>query len=72
MLFILAAGLKYPNAAAIIGGAWLIARVAYLYGYVYSGKSRGRGRYVGAWFWLCQGALWALTVFGVARDLIDI
>ncbi|OXV05819.1 hypothetical protein Egran_06413 [Elaphomyces granulatus] len=72
MLFILIAGLKYPNAATIIGGAWLISRVAFLYGYVYSGKLQGRGRHLGSTFWLCQGALWALTVFGFARDLINI
>jgi len=72
MLFILVAGLKYPNAAAIIGGAWLISRTAYLYGYVYSGKPHGSGRFLGSTFWFCQGALWALTVFGFARDLINI
>jgi glutathione S-transferase len=72
MLFILVAGLKYPNAATIIGGAWLISRAAFLYGYVYSGKPQGRGRHLGSTFWLCQGALWALTVFGFARDLINI
>jgi glutathione S-transferase len=72
MLFILVAGLKYPNAAAILGGAWTLLRVAFLYGYVYSGKPQGKGRYAGSVFWLCQGALWALTVFGFARDLINI
>jgi len=72
MLSILVAGLKYPNSAAILGGAWTLLRMAYLYGYVYSGKPQGQGRYAGSFFWLCQGALWALTVFGFAPDLINI
>ncbi|KAL1967868.1 hypothetical protein VTN77DRAFT_2557 [Rasamsonia byssochlamydoides] len=70
MLFTLVAGLKWPNAAAALGAGWVITRALFLYGYVYSGKPQGKGRYLGAPFWLFQGALWAMTVFGVARELI--
>lgn len=71
MLFTLVAGLKYPELAAGIGSAWVALRSLYLYGYVYAGKPEGAGRLLGSMFWLAQGALWGLTVFGVARDLIS-
>lgn len=71
MLFTLVAGLKYPNLAAGIGALWVVFRSLFLYGYVYSGKPLGKGRLVGGFFWLAQGALWGLSVFGVARDLIS-
>lgn len=70
MLFTLVAGLKYPNLAAGLGGAWVVCRSLFLYGYVYSGKPQGKGRYMGGFFWLVQGALWGVTVFGVAKELI--
>lgn len=72
MLFTLVAGLKYPQLAATIGGLWVVSRVLFLYGYVYSGKPQGKGRAMGVTFWLAQGALWGLCVFGVARDLISV
>ncbi|GFF32354.1 microsomal glutathione S-transferase 3 [Aspergillus udagawae] len=71
MLFTLFAGLKYPHLAAAIGASWLFFRTLYLYGYVYSGKPQGKGRLLGSAFWLSQGALWALSVFGVAKDMIS-
>lgn len=71
MLFTLVAGLKYPDAAAITGAAWVFFRSLFLYGYVYSGKPYGKGRMMGGMFWLCQGALWGMTVFGVAKDLLS-
>lgn len=71
MLFTLVAGLKYPQLAVGLGTAWLVFRTLFLYGYVYSGKPQGKGQMVGSFFWLVQGALWGLSVFGVARDLIS-
>lgn len=71
MLFTLVAGLKYPKLATGIGAIWLVSRVVYLYGYVYSGKPQGKGRLMGEPFWLAQAALWGLSVFGVAQDLIS-
>ncbi|KAE8383346.1 hypothetical protein BDV26DRAFT_251558 [Aspergillus bertholletiae] len=71
MLFTLVAGLKYPQLATALGAAWLVARSLFLYGYVYSGKPQGKGRYLGGFFWLVQGALWGLSVFGVGRDLLS-
>ncbi|KAJ5287004.1 hypothetical protein N7478_002690 [Penicillium angulare] len=71
MLFTLVAGLKYPELAAGISGLWVVFRSLFLYGYVYSGKPQGKGRMMGGFFWLAQGALWGLTVFGVARHLIS-
>lgn len=71
MLFTLFAGLKYPHLATAIGASWLFFRSLYLYGYVYSGKPQGKGRLLGGFFWFSQGALWALSVFGVAKDMIS-
>lgn len=71
MLFTLVAGLKYPTYAAGLGAAWVIFRTLFLYGYVYSGKPQGKGRMMGGFFWLVQGALWGLTVFGVGRSLLS-
>lgn len=71
ILFTLIAGLKYPDLAAGIGALWVVFRSLFLYGYVFSGKPQGKGRLMGGFFWLAQGALWGLSVFGVARDLIS-
>ncbi|KAJ5815187.1 hypothetical protein N7474_006964 [Penicillium riverlandense] len=70
MLFTLVAGVKYPEYATAIGAAWVVLRTLFLYGYVYSGKPQGKGRMMGGMFWLAQGALWGLSVFGVGRDLL--
>ena len=72
MLFTLVAGLKYPQLATGIAASWVVFRALFLYGYVYSGKPQGKGRMIGAFFWLAQGALWGLSVFGVVRDLISL
>lgn len=72
MFFTLVAGLKYPQLATGLGAAWLACRSLFLYGYVYSGKPQGKGRLIGSFFWLVQGALWGLSVFGVGRDLISL
>ncbi|KAJ5387028.1 glutathione S-transferase [Penicillium cosmopolitanum] len=71
IIFTLVAGLKYPQLAAGLGAAWVAFRTIFLYGYVYSGKAQGKGRLYGSAFWLAQGALWGLTVFGVAKELIS-
>ncbi|KAE8149461.1 hypothetical protein BDV25DRAFT_156269 [Aspergillus avenaceus] len=71
MLFTLVAGLKYPQLATALGAAWLLSRSLYLYGYVYSGKPQGKGRFLGGFFWLAQGALWGLSVFGVGKELLS-
>lgn len=69
-LSILVAGLKYPTAATLLGISWMTFRALFLYGYVYSDKPLGNGRYLGAPFWLAQGALWAMSVFGVATEMM--
>lgn len=71
MLFTLVAGLKYPDLAPVLGAAWLVCRSLFLYGYVFSGKPQGKGRLIGSFFWLIQGALWGLSVFGVGKELIS-
>lgn len=71
MLFTLVAGLKYPEYAAGIGALWVFFRALFLYGYVYSGKPEGKGRTIGSMFWLLQGALWGLSVFGVGSSLVS-
>ena len=52
MLLMLAAGLAYPRATALLGAGWVASRIAYLVGYVYSGSPSNR-RW-GAGFWFCQ------------------
>ena len=69
MLFILVAGLKWPNLSAALGAAWVVFRSLYLYGYVYSKKPMGQGRFMGVAFWLVQATLWGLSVVGVGKDL---
>lgn len=71
MLFTLVSGLKYPQLTVGVGSAWLLFRALFLYGYVYSGEPQGKGRLLGRFFWFAQGALWGLSVFGVAKDLIS-
>lgn len=71
MLFTLVAGLKYPEWAAGLGALWVFFRALFLYGYVYSGKPQGKGRMIGGFFWLVQGALWGLSVYGVGRPLLS-
>ena len=70
MLYIFVAGLKWPLLTTLLSLAWLASRSLFLYGYVYSGKAQGKGRFIGAAFWLVQGVLWGLSAFGVAKDLI--
>jgi len=71
MLYTLVAGLKWPNATAAVASVWLVARIFYLRGYVYSGQARGNGRFQGSLFWPAQGMLWGMTLFGVAKELIS-
>ncbi|CAG8061940.1 unnamed protein product [Penicillium nalgiovense] len=71
MLFTLVAGLKYPEWAAGLGALWVFFRALFLYGYVYSGKPQGKGRMIGGFFWLVQGALWGLSIYGVGRPLLS-
>lgn len=70
MLYMLVAGLKYPNATVALGTAWIIFRALFAHGYITSEKPNGAGRFKGSLFWLVQGALWGLAVFGVGWDLI--
>jgi glutathione S-transferase len=70
MLYMLVAGLKYPNATAALGTAWIVFRALYAHGYITSPKPNGLGRFNGGPFWLVQGALWGLAVFGVGWELL--
>ena len=70
MVWVLVAGLKYPNAATALGAAWVFFRSSYLYGYVYSGKPSGR--LSGSPFWLCQGVLMIMTVVGVGLPMFKL
>ncbi|EED21870.1 glutathione S-transferase, putative [Talaromyces stipitatus ATCC 10500] len=70
ILYMLIAGLKWPNATAALGTAWIVFRALYAHGYVTAAKPNGVGRFHGAPFWLVQGALWGMAVFGVGWELI--
>jgi glutathione S-transferase len=61
MLYMLVAGLEYPNATVGLGVGWLVFRVLYLYGYVYQDKPAGTGRYLGAGYYFAQAGLWGLV-----------
>lgn len=71
MLYTLVAGLKWPVASAVMGGAWVFFRILFLQGYVYSGLEQGKGRFRGGLFWFFQGGLWAMAAFGVGKSLTD-
>jgi glutathione S-transferase len=62
MISMLVAGLTYPKASAALGAGWLVSRMLYAYGYIYSAKERGMGRQIGNGFWLCQGVLWGMCI----------
>ncbi|KAK4927175.1 hypothetical protein LTR66_016310 [Elasticomyces elasticus] len=60
MAQLLFAGIEYPNATAILGTVWLVSRILFAYGYIQSDKPNGRGRMIGAGFWLVQLVLLGL------------
>ncbi|KAK9783988.1 putative Microsomal glutathione S-transferase 3 [Seiridium cardinale] len=70
MMYTLVAGLKWPRATVTIGLTWVFWRLIFAHGYIYSGKPEGNGRLRGAPFWLCQGALWAMSAGAIARNLM--
>lgn len=61
MMSMLVAGVMYPNLTTWLGLGWLVSRGLFLYGYVYSKKEAGSGRYMGSGSWLAQGGLWGLV-----------
>lgn len=61
MLYMLVAGLEYPNATVALGLGWFVSRVLYLYGYVYQDKKAGAGRYLGVGYYIGQAGLWGLV-----------
>jgi glutathione S-transferase len=70
MMSMLVAGVAYPNATAVLGAGWLVSRCLFLYGYVWSKKEKGNGRYLGTTFWMFQWGLMGL-VGKTALDLIS-
>ncbi|KAI5303496.1 hypothetical protein KEM55_000519 [Ascosphaera atra] len=70
MISTLIAGLKYPTGATVVGLLWVIARIMFLHGYVYSGLPMGKGRFRGSWFWLAQFALGGMALYGVAWPIV--
>jgi len=70
----LLSGLRYPVAAAALGGVWLVSRIAYAVGYTSKSEKNvaGKGRYnppFGGLFWLCQLGFFGMVVKG-GVDLI--
>lgn len=66
---LLISGLRYPNAAAVLGAVWSVNRVVYALGYTASGSDGGKGRYYGALWMIAHYAL-VLTSAKAAWDLI--
>jgi len=62
-------GLRFPVSAALLGGAWTVARYFYMTGYCKGGEG-GKGRYKGISFWVFQAGLLGLTLYsGIAMVL---
>ncbi|KAF1990988.1 membrane-associated proteins in eicosanoid and glutathione metabolism [Aulographum hederae CBS 113979] len=62
---LLIGGLKYPVAASLVGVGWVVCRTAYAVGYTRRDKEGGKGRSVGAPFWLFQvGLYWMAGSLG--------
>lgn len=59
MLF---AGLTYPRLSAGLGLGWLLFRLAFMRGYVFSGKPGGKGRFQGSLAWPIQFTLYGLAM----------
>lgn len=57
---LLIAGLKFPVASSVLGAAWIVFRTMYATGYTRADKKDGKGRLMGAGFWLAQWALYGM------------
>ncbi|CAA9963414.1 Glutation S-transferase [Pyrenophora teres f. maculata] len=55
-------GLRYPVAAAVLGGLWSVNRVVYAVGYTRSGEKGGVGRYYGAGWMIAHYVLMGWSV----------
>lgn len=58
---LLVAGLRYPVASSIMGVGWILSRIAYAIGYTRADRDDGKGRLVGAPFWLFQIGLYGMV-----------
>ena len=69
---LLTAGLKYPVAAAALGGTWIFARTFYTLGYARKNPPpNGAGRLIGTWWLLPHFALivtGAWTTWGLVAE----
>lgn len=63
----LVAGLEFPRLTVALGLGWVIMRLAYFTGYVYSSKVAGNGRLYGMPFWFMQGGIWFLSLLTASR-----
>ena len=66
----LVAGLEYPRATAVAGGLWVLSRLVYQHGYIWSDKPDGAGRKGGLVFFLAQGALWGMSLATFGANLL--
>lgn len=69
MMMLLLAGLEYPVATKWLGVTWIVLRIVYWTGYVYSSKEGGQGRLYGGLFWIVQGLIWWLGLLTSRRLL---
>ncbi|KAK2743063.1 hypothetical protein FQN57_005019 [Myotisia sp. PD_48] len=70
MISTLVAGLRYPTATALVSGAWLAMRGLFAYGYVYSNKPQGKGRYLGGLHFPLYFILWSMSIYGVIIPMV--
>jgi len=62
VLNLLVAGLRFPDASAVLGATWVVGKLVYTFGYVREGREDGSGRLVGTWWWLPHLALMGMAV----------
>ena len=67
---LLIAGLRYPVAASVMGAGWIAARIAYAIGYTQENKENGKGRLIGAPFWLFQLGLYGMVAWTGVKMLV--
>lgn len=58
---LLVAGLRYPVTSSVMGVGWIVSRIAYAVGYTRADRDDGKGRLIGAPFWLFQLGLFGMV-----------
>ncbi|KAK2762648.1 hypothetical protein FQN54_000821 [Arachnomyces sp. PD_36] len=71
LISMLVAGIEYPRATAVTGAIWVVSRLIYQYGYIWSDEPEGKGRRGGMGFFFAQGALWGMSLAVFGKSLLE-